>query len=67
MELGDVLQERSIQGLIFPSAIGTGKNLIVYLNLCQPTALEIHNAAELMKKMRQIARKPVAKSLSGKR
>jgi hypothetical protein len=34
------------------------KNLIVYLNHCPALALEIHNAAELMKKMRQILRKP---------
>ena len=67
MELGDVLQERSIQGLIFPSAVGTGKNLIVYLDLCQPTALEIHNAADLMKRMRQIVRKSVVQAPKGKR
>ena len=35
MELGHVLQERSIQDLVFPSAVGAGKNLIVYRDLCQ--------------------------------
>ena len=58
MELGDLLRARSIQGLIFPSAVGRGKNLIVYLKQCPAAALEIHHAAELMKKMRQILRKP---------
>jgi RES domain-containing protein len=58
MEFGDLLRARAIQGLIFPSAVGRGKNLIVYSEQCPAAALEIHNAAELMKKMRQIFRKP---------
>jgi hypothetical protein len=47
-----------IQGLVFPNAVGRGKNLIVYFEQCPAGALELHNAAELMKKMRQILRKP---------
>jgi hypothetical protein len=47
-----------IQGLVFPRAVGRGKNLIVYFEQCPAGALELHNAAELMKKMRQILRKP---------
>jgi RES domain-containing protein len=58
MELGDLLRTRGIQGLVFPSAVGRRKNLIVYLEHCPATALELHNAAELMKKMRQILRRP---------
>jgi RES domain-containing protein len=58
MELGDLLRARSIQGFVFRSAVGRGKNLIVYLEHCLPTALEIHNGAELMKKMRQILNPP---------
>ena len=58
MELGNLLRTRSIQGLIFPSAVGRGKNLIVYLDHCPAAALEIHQAAELMKKILQILRKP---------
>jgi RES domain-containing protein len=58
MELGDLLRGRSIQGLVFRSAVGRGKNLIVYLEHCPADALEIHNAAELMKKMRQILKTP---------
>jgi RES domain len=58
MELGDLLRARAIQGLVFPSAVGRGKNLIVYLEQCPGAALEIHNAVGLMKKMRQILRKP---------
>ena len=54
MELGDLLRARSIQGLIFRSAVGRSRNLVVYLEHCLPNALEIHNASELMKKMRQI-------------
>lgn len=57
MELGDLLLARSVQGLIFPSAVGRGKNLIVYREHCSADALETHNEAELMKKMRQIVRK----------
>ena len=58
MELGDLLRTRAMQGLVFPSAVGHGKNLIVYLEQCPAEALEIHHAAELMQKMRQILRKP---------
>ena len=58
MELGDLLRQRSVQGIVFPSAVGRGKNLIVYLEHCRAWALEIHNAAELVKKMRQIVRRP---------
>jgi hypothetical protein len=58
MELGDLVRARAIQGLVFPSAVRRGKNLIVYLENCRARGLEIHNAAELMKKMRQILRKP---------
>jgi hypothetical protein len=58
MELGDLLRMRFIQGLVFPSAVGRGKNLIVYLEHCPAAALEIHHAAELVKKMRQIVRRP---------
>jgi len=58
MELGDQLRARSIQGLVFRSAVGRSKNLIVYLERCPAEALEIHNAAELMKKMRQILKPP---------
>lgn len=57
MELGDLLRVRAIQGLVFPSAVGQGKNLIVYLEHCPTGGLEIHNAAELMKKMQQIVRR----------
>ncbi len=58
MALGDLLRGRSIQGLVFRSAVGAGKNLIVYLEHCPVDALEIHNAAELMKKMREILKPP---------
>jgi RES domain-containing protein len=54
MKLGDLLRARSIQGLLFRSAVGRSKNLVVYLEHCLPNALEIHNASELMKKMQQI-------------
>lgn len=54
MELGDLLRARSFQGLVFHSAVGHGKNLIIHQEHCPATALEIYDAAELMKKMRQI-------------
>ena len=54
MELGDLLRARSIQGLVFRSAVSRSKNLVIYLENCLPDALEIHNASELMKKMQQI-------------
>lgn len=56
MELGDLLRQRSVQGLVFPSAVGRGKNLIVYLEHCTASALKIHHASELAEKMRQIAK-----------
>jgi RES domain-containing protein len=58
MELGDLLRARSIQGLVFRSAVGRGKNLIVYLEHCPKGALEIHHSVELMKNMRQITERP---------
>ena len=58
LELGDLLRARSIQGLVFRSAVGHGKNLIVYLEHCPVGAQEIHNAAELMEKLRQILNPP---------
>jgi RES domain-containing protein len=54
MELGDLLRARSIQGLVFRSAVSRSKNLVIYPEHCLPDSLEIHNASELMKKMRQI-------------
>ena len=46
MELGDFLRARMIQGLVFPSAVGRGKNLIVFLEHCPTSALEIHRACD---------------------
>ena len=58
MELGDLLRARFIQGLVFRSAVGRGKNLIVYVEHCPPNVLEMHHGAELMKTMRQILNPP---------
>jgi len=46
------------QALVFRSAVGPGKNLIVYLEHSPADALEIHNSGELIKEMRQILKVP---------
>jgi hypothetical protein len=46
------------QALVFRSAVGPGKNPILYLEHSPADALEIHNVEELIKKMRQILKAP---------
>jgi RES domain-containing protein len=46
-----------VQALIFPSVVGGADNLVVYLANCDPGALEIHNANELISKAKRIAAK----------
>lgn len=55
-QLGDVLQSHGIDGLIFPSAIGRGLNLVVYRECCAADALKLRNKAELIAILEKIAK-----------
>ena len=43
-ELGQLLLAAGVQGLLFPSVVGAGRNLIVYLENCKPSSLALQNA-----------------------
>jgi hypothetical protein len=55
MEIGQMLHDAKIQGLIFPSAVCRGKNLIVYLNNCKPRSLRLDNERGLLETIVKIA------------
>lgn len=50
-EVGEILQNAKIQGVRFPSVAGRGRNLIVYLANSGSSALMLHNADRLKKKV----------------
>ena len=51
MEVGAQLERLGIEGLLFPSVTGIGRNLIVYLDNCNPSVLKLRNIEELKKKI----------------
>jgi RES domain-containing protein len=53
--LGDLLVRGGVDGLLFPSAIGSGLNLIVYNQCCAPDALRLQNKKELLARLKKIA------------
>jgi hypothetical protein len=55
-ELGDLLESLGLQGLIFPSAVGTGTNLIVFLDTAPAGALELANKAELLATLKRLTK-----------
>src|ERR1700739_1129168 len=57
MEVGYVLAKRRIQGVLFPSVVGTDANLVVYVQNCRRGALAILNADELREKVKEMARR----------
>jgi RES domain len=54
-QLGDLLVRSGVDGLLFPSAIGSGLNLIVYNQCCAPDALRLQSKRELLAKLKKIA------------
>lgn len=56
MEVGAVLAKRRVQGVLFPSVVGTDANLVVYVQNCPPASLAIVNADELQEKVEEVAR-----------
>jgi len=56
VEVGSILAERRIQGVLFPSVVGTDANLVVYVQNCPRSSLAILNADELKEKVRKMAR-----------
>lgn len=54
-ELGDRLRTLGVEGMIFPSAVGVGKNLIVYKDQCAKDALQLQNLSALMRMLKKIA------------
>lgn len=55
-EVGQVLSRAGIQGLLFPSVVGAGRNLIVFLDNCDASSLALHNADELRTRISEIAK-----------
>lgn len=60
VQMGELLKMRGVQGLIFPSAVGLGKNLIVYLDNCSPTSLQLGNGAELLAVVKKLVKRVIA-------
>ena len=54
-QLGDLLVKNGVDGLLFPSAIGSGLNLIVYNQCCASDALRLRNKEELLARLKKIA------------
>jgi RES domain-containing protein len=55
-ELGQRLLAAGVQGLLFPSVVGTGRNLIVYPENCGPSSLTLHNADQMKDRIAEIAK-----------
>jgi RES domain-containing protein len=55
-ELGQVLSRAGIQGLLFPSVVGAGRNLIVFLDNCDASSLALRNADEMRTRIAEIAK-----------
>jgi RES domain-containing protein len=55
-ELGQALLAAGVQGIIFPSVVGTGRNLIVYRENCRPSSLALHNADQMQDRIAEIAK-----------
>jgi hypothetical protein len=60
-EVGELLRRRGIQGLLFPSVVGAGRNLIVYLDNCDASSLALQNADEMRTRIAEIAKHNVPK------
>ena len=54
-KLGHLLVKSGVDGLMFPSAIGSGLNLIVYNQCCASDALRLQNEKELLARLKKIA------------
>jgi RES domain-containing protein len=54
-QLGDLLVKSGVDGLMFPSAIGSGLNLIVYNQCCASDALRLQNKKGLLARLKKIA------------
>jgi RES domain len=55
-ELGQRLLAAGVQGLLFRSVVGTGRNLIVYPENCGPSSLTLHNADQMKDRIAEIAK-----------
>lgn len=55
-ELGQLLLAAGVQGILFPSVVGAGRNLIVYLENCKPSSLALQNADLMQDRIADIAR-----------
>jgi RES domain-containing protein len=55
-ELGQVLLATGVQRLLFPSVVGAGRNLVVYLQNCHPSSLTLHNADQMLDRIAEISK-----------
>ena len=53
-QVGPFLASAGIQGLLFKSTIGTSKNLIVFLDNCDPAQLKVRQLDETINTLKQI-------------
>jgi hypothetical protein len=55
MELAREVISAGIQGLLFPSAVGSDDNLVVYRVNCGRKALSLRNERDVLDQVRRIA------------
>lgn len=55
-EVGNKVRSSGVQGILFPGALGGGRNLIVFLENCGSSALKLRNLAELKKKIAEFVK-----------
>ncbi len=57
MEFAAVLIAAKIQGLVFPSVVGSTENLVVYVDHRSTDGLTLYNADDLVAKAKRMAAK----------
>jgi RES domain-containing protein len=65
-DLGEALVAAGIQGLLFPSVAGPGRNLIVFLENCSALSLALHNADDMQAHIAKMARLSERRPHSGR-
>lgn len=55
--VGEYLLDRSVEGIIFPSVLGTGTNLVVFKDAEAAPYVDILNRDEVMKALREFAKR----------
>jgi len=56
-ELGMALYNEHVEGILFPSVVGVGTNLAVFVDYCKPDTFRVVNENELKKKLQEVVRR----------